>query len=403
MREIFDWKPTPIFQEERALHRRQELGRFNELVENARKVPGCERLMMPDSFDELKKAADHGVVVILVASGLMCEAIAVGSYSGEEKSFRLPLNASFSELQDLCGSHREAYLSSRSAERSLREGRRPVVKAPDPKAASKSKFYRVLKVLWLNVVSPVLLALGLKEEVEAKNRPRLWWCPTGPFAFLPLHAAGIYNRFDPNNKTECCSDFVVSSYTPSLSSLNNARHDIQAVSAMAPCVQLIAEPAAPNQPRIPHTAAEIEAIKKLVPDHYILNRLNGSERPSVEAVLNLLPSTSILHLACHGHQDERVPLASGFMLSDGRLKVSEIMRLNLKKAVFAFLSACESAAGDRGQPDESIHLSAALLFAGFRSIVGTLWSMDDADGPEVARVVYGEMFKDAKKQRIAPK
>ncbi|KAG9108823.1 hypothetical protein FRC07_008403, partial [Ceratobasidium sp. 392] len=382
MREIFDWKPTPIFQEERALHRRQELTRFNELVENARKVPGCERLMMPDSFDELGKAGDH-----------------VGSYSGEEKSLRLPLNTSFSELQDLCGSHREAYLSSRSAERSLREERRPVVKTPDPKAASKSKFYHVLKVLWMNVVSPVLLALGLKcdqEEVEAKNRPRLWWCPTGPFAFLPLHAAGIYNRFDPDSKAECCSDFVVSSYTPSLGSLNNARHDIQAVSAMAPCVQLIAEPAAPNHPRIPHTAAEIEAIKKLVPGQHILHGSNGTERPAVEAVLNSLPSTSILHLACHGHQDERAPLASGFILSDGRLKVSEIMKLNLKKAVFAFLSACESAAGDRGQPDESIHLSAALLFAGFRSIVGTLWSMDDADGPEVARVVYSEMFKDGK-------
>ncbi|KAG8722833.1 hypothetical protein FRC08_007781 [Ceratobasidium sp. 394] len=70
------------------------------------------------------------------------------------------------------------------------------------------------------------------------------------------------------------------------------------------------------------------------------------------------------------------------------------MKFNLKKAVFAFLSACESAAGDRGQPDESIHLGAGLLFAGFRSIVGTLWSMDDADGPEVARVIYGEIFKD---------
>ncbi|KAG9076544.1 hypothetical protein FS749_011633 [Ceratobasidium sp. UAMH 11750] len=162
MREIFDWKPTPIFQEEKALHRREELIRFNELVASARKVPGCERLMMPDSFHELKKAGDHGVIVLLVASDSLCEAIAIGSCSGGEKALRLPLDMSLAALRDLCGSHREAYLTSRSVDRSLREERRPIIKAQDPKVLSKSKFYNVLKVLWLKVVSPVLLALGLK-------------------------------------------------------------------------------------------------------------------------------------------------------------------------------------------------------------------------------------------------
>lgn len=149
---------------------------------------------------------------------------------------------------------------------------------------------------------------------------------------------------------------------------------------MEPRVQLIAEPAAPNQPRIPHTAAEIEAIKELIPAQY-LNSTNDKDtsmpRPSVESVLASLPATSILHLACHGRQDERMPLSSGFMLSDGQLKVSQLMKLNLKKSVFAFLSACESAAGDHSQPDESIHLGAALLFAGFRSVIGTMWLVLD--------------------------
>ena len=25
------------------------------------------------------------------------------------------------------------------------------------------------------------------------DRHCIWWCPTGPLAFLPLHAAGIYD------------------------------------------------------------------------------------------------------------------------------------------------------------------------------------------------------------------
>src|ERR1700722_5675254 len=44
---------------------------------------------------------------------------------------------------------------------------------------------------------------------------RLWWCPTGPFSFLPIHAAGIYDT----KGTESVFDYVVSSYTPSLKSL----------------------------------------------------------------------------------------------------------------------------------------------------------------------------------------
>ena len=48
----------------------------------------------------------------------------------------------------------------------------------------------------------------------------VWWCTTGFLSFLPIHAAGIYreNAF-PGSKL---LDFVVSSYTPTLSGLINA-------------------------------------------------------------------------------------------------------------------------------------------------------------------------------------
>lgn len=56
------------------------------------------------------------------------------------------------------------------------------------------------------------------------------------------------------------------------------------------------------------------------------------------------------------------------------------------------MSACHSAKGDPTAPDEALHLAAALQFVGFRSVVGTLWAMDDRDGPGVAEVFYGHMF-----------
>jgi CHAT domain-containing protein len=88
-----------------------------------------------------------------------------------------------------------------------------------------------------------------------------------------------------------------------------------------------------------------------------------------------------VHFACHGVQDLKHPLDSGLILSNGRLKVSEIMHrpegdnvLDLKKSMsLAFLSACETAKGDKNIPDEAMHLAATLLFEGFRGVVATVW------------------------------
>ena len=55
-----------------------------------------------------------------------------------------------------------------------------------------------------------------------EDPPRIWWCATGPLAFLLIHAAGIYNK----GKTGLnISDYVVSSYTPTLTALINATED----------------------------------------------------------------------------------------------------------------------------------------------------------------------------------
>lgn len=39
----------------------------------------------------------------------------------------------------------------------------------------------------------------------------------------------------------------------------------------------------------------------------------------------------------------------------------------------AFLSASQPARGDKKLPDEAMHLAATLLFAGFGSLVATMW------------------------------
>ena len=47
---------------------------------------------------------------------------------------------------------------------------------------------------------------------------------------------------------------------------------------------------------------------------------------------------------------------------------------------------------DGSIPDEVLHLTAAVQFSGFRSVIGTMWGMDDEDGQSLAEAVYRWMF-----------
>jgi hypothetical protein len=64
-------------------------------------------------------------------------------------------------------------------------------------------------------------------------------------------------------------------------------------------------------------------------------------------LLTRLPDAMILHLACHGLQDAKNPLKSGFVMRDRLLTVEELMLVPLPRAFLAFLSACETAKGDK--------------------------------------------------------
>ncbi|KAJ7615729.1 CHAT domain-containing protein [Mycena polygramma] len=248
---------------------------------------------------------------------------------------------------------------------------------------------QVLALLWERIVYPVFRKLGLQKS---KDPARLWWCPTGPFTFLPIHAAGIYHGAG----MACVSDYVVSSYTPTLTALLNRPK--QSTSHLK--MTAIIEPAAPNHTRLPATEEELKAIQETVPEDFLTSL--GATRlgpATVNVALAHLRESSIVHFACHGTQNAENPLDSGLILTDGVLKVSGLMRgennpmARGKSMTLAFLSACETAKGDASLPDEAMHLAATMLFAGFRGVVATMWRMSDADGPRIAKTFYEHLFK----------
>ena len=76
------------------------------------------------------------------------------------------------------------------------------------------------------------------------------------------------------------------------------------------------------------------------------------------------------------------------------MELETILRMPLPNAQFVFLAACQTAMGDAALVNESFHLGGGFITAGFRSAIGTMWSMNDEDGPTVAEIVYSHLFHD---------
>jgi CHAT domain-containing protein len=95
------------------------------------------------------------------------------------------------------------------------------------------------------------------------------------------------------------------------------------------------------------------------------------------AVRDAMGAAPVVHLATHGLVDRDNPLSSCVLLADGAaLEAAEIAGLTLT-ARLVVLSACHSGEGGPAGGDELLGLARAVLAAGARAVVVTLWAVDD--------------------------
>jgi CHAT domain-containing protein len=243
---------------------------------------------------------------------------------------------------------------------------------------SQNDMKTILKALWHLIVQPIVTIL--LDEVKLRRGSRIWWCPTGVTSLLPLHAAGDYSK-----RGETLPDRFISSYTATLTFLIRARANLPKNVTANPDLFILGQSQDPTLPTV-HT--EIGAIQRIVKNAAVLDGIDATRDSAVHSMTR----HSWVHLACHGHVDEEHPFKTHFSLSDGPLTLLDIARQNIPHAYLAFLSSCHSAEGNRGRPDEVLHLTAGVQFAGFRSVVGTLWAMDGEDGPTVAETFYSNLL-----------
>jgi CHAT domain-containing protein len=69
------------------------------------------------------------------------------------------------------------------------------------------------------------------------------------------------------------------------------------------------------------------------------------------------------------------------------------MEKSFKGKGLAFLSACQTATGDKKLADEAVHLASGMLIAGYPSVIATMWAVGDSDAPFIADKFYGKLLE----------
>ena len=183
------------------------------------------------------------------------------------------------------------------------------------------------------------------------------------------------------------SDLYIPSYTPSLSALIDSRKASPKMPDK-PSLLLVARP----DDSLPGVNGEIKVIRALESRVTVTGLVSSGATPT--SVVDGLRHSQFAHFACHGELEAGKPFDASFKLhGDSRLTLLDIVRSRLPDAEFAFLSCCHTAEiTEESIADEALHLTAAMQYCGFRSVVGTMWEMADTDGRDLAKNFYESLF-----------
>ncbi|KAF8132991.1 TPR-like protein [Boletus edulis] len=337
---------------------------MQRVIINIRELPGLSRFLLPSLFSELQRAASGGPVIIVNASQYSCDALVVLL---DQDPVHTPLQITLECVRDL---------SKEVNNLTVRATRADVTR----------ELAAFLRKLWDLIVSPIVDVLLTMYPPQS----RIWWCPTGEFSVLPLHAAGPYRHGEQN-----LSRLYISSYTPTLSALIRARRPTPSNSTtQGKHFVVIGQAKAAGKTELLSVGAELDVVRQRVDNLVAFTRIDGEEC-CISRVAEELCKTEWVHLACHGLPNRTHPFESAFALHDGHFTIEQIMRCEPENPQFAYLSACHTTVGDEDSPDEVIHLASAMQFAGFRSVIGTMWVVDDGETNKITSTFYKHMVDES--------
>lgn len=167
-------------------------------------------------------------------------------------------------------------------------------------------------------------------------------------------------------------------YLPSVSMLQLERRPLEGAARMlaTSCVQTRV-----NQlPRLEFAEAEARDVARLFKTRLLSN-------PSKAEIERRLPQANLAIFAMHAESNR-------MLLESETIETNDIYGWDLRGFDLVMLSACRSAASTSTSADEQDDLMRAFLVAGSRSVVASLWPLDDASAARIVNAFFTYLTKD---------
>jgi CHAT domain-containing protein len=140
--------------------------------------------------------------------------------------------------------------------------------------------------------------------------------------------------------------------------------------------------------KMPFIRQEVEAVASVVPEPEVLLGSDASER----ALREDGGRSKLVHIASHGYFRQDNPMFSAIHLADSYLSLYDLYHMDLPVGLLT-LSGCVTGLNVVAEGDELIGLSRGLLFAGARSLLLSLWDVDDRSTAEFMQLFYSNLLR----------
>ncbi len=153
--------------------------------------------------------------------------------------------------------------------------------------------------------------------------------------------------------------------------------------------------------RLPHASEEADAILAAAPRGAGMVA-KGFDASRETAMSSLVGEFKIVHFATHGFLNSEHPELSGIVLTmvrqdgtqtNGFMPLQDIYNMNLS-ADLVVLSACDTALGKDIKGEGLVGLTRGFISAGSRSVVASLWKVDDRATAVLMENFYKSMLQD---------
>lgn len=219
-----------------------------------------------------------------------------------------------------------------------------------------------LRALFDDIFAPLEHLIELRDLVVV---------PHGPLHSVPFHALFDGRQYLVDRFTLC--------YAPSAGIFTHCHREPDRNAGQ--CLIL-----GVDDPKTPFIGEEVRAVASAVPDAEVLLGPDATE----EALREKGPHSRLIHIASHGYFRRDSPMFSAIGLSNSYLNLYDLYHMNLPVDLLT-LSGCVTGLNVVEGGDELLGLTRGLLYAGARSLLLSLWDVDDRSTSEFMTKFYSRL------------